>query len=138
MGKKISHIASKSKYSLYVQGYNYSREAAALGPTDTISCEYQKSNGETSHRYGVASTYLYHLTEDGQLDPLAIVIDWKGSANNSITVFNRELNMSDQAMDWVWRYAKTCVQTSDWLRHDVTVHLTNTHIIEEATIVAAK
>ncbi|KAJ6191381.1 hypothetical protein N7519_001402 [Penicillium mononematosum] len=32
---------------------------------------------------------------------------------------------------------KTCVQCSDWLRHEVTVHLTNTHLVEEATIVAA-
>ena len=34
--------------------------------------------------------------------------------------------------------AKTCVQTSDWMRHNVTVHLTNTHLIEEATIVGAQ
>lgn len=29
------------------------------------------------------------------------------------------------------------MQCSDWLRHEVTVHLTNTHLIEEATIVAS-
>jgi hypothetical protein len=29
------------------------------------------------------------------------------------------------------------VQCSDWLRHEVTVHLTNTHLIEEAIIVAS-
>jgi Lipoxygenase len=36
------------------------------------------------------------------------------------------------------RSAKTCVQTSDWLQHEVTVHLTNTHLIEEATIVGVQ
>ena len=30
------------------------------------------------------------------------------------------------------------MQTSDWIRHEVTVHLTNTHLIEESTIVAAQ
>lgn len=33
--------------------------------------------------------------------------------------------------------AKTCVQSSDWVRHEMTVHLTHTHLIEEAVIVGA-
>lgn len=33
--------------------------------------------------------------------------------------------------------AKTCVQTSDWFRHEVTVHLTRTHLVEETIIVSA-
>lgn len=33
--------------------------------------------------------------------------------------------------------AKTCVQTSDWFRHEVTAHLTRTHLVEEAVIVSA-
>lgn len=32
------------------------------------------------------------------------------------------------------RYVYKC---SDWLRHEVTVHLTNTHLVEESVIVAA-
>jgi hypothetical protein len=71
------------------------------------------------------------------LRTLAIVLDWRGSAQNSVTIYNKELSLSKQDTDWPWRYAKTCVQTSDWLRHEVTVHLTLTHLVEEATIVGA-
>lgn len=39
--------------------------------------------------------------------------------------------------DWSSDIAKTCVQCSDWFQHEVTAHLTNTHFVEEAIIVAS-
>lgn len=43
----------------------------------------------------------------------------------------------EKKTDWAWRYAKTCAQVSDWARHELTVHLTDSHFMEEAIIVAA-
>ncbi|KAG8761312.1 hypothetical protein FRC12_009426 [Ceratobasidium sp. 428] len=92
-------------------------------------------------RYGAAPVALFHLADNGHLHPLAIVIDYKGSMAASIVIFNKRSTPSDdlakEAQDWPWRYAKTCVQSADWLRHEVTIHLVNTHLVEEATIVAA-
>ncbi|MCJ1433369.1 hypothetical protein MMC27_002729 [Xylographa pallens] len=142
MQAKIGKLAIEAPGSLYMQDYSYFREAAGIKPSEAISCEYEyvdKGKKVKSTRYGVAAVCLFHLNEDtGKLAPLAIVCDWRGS--NSVTIYNQDppRSTSDQAVDWPWRYAKTCVQTSDWLRHEVTVHLTNTHLIEEATIVGAQ
>lgn len=65
------------------------------------------------------------------LQPLAIVIDAATEIKDekttivsaAVTIYNKELASSEQKVDWPWRYAKTCVQCSDWLRHEVTVHL---------------
>ncbi|GFG03218.1 hypothetical protein IFM61392_02692 [Aspergillus lentulus] len=149
----ITDLRNSCRESLYMQDYSYFREAAGLGPTADIKCEFDEA-GRKSYRYGCASVCLFYLNDKGQLYPLAIVIDWRGSAENSVTIYNRELikrkdlrsgsekqdqkqKVTDEAHDWPWRYAKTCVQCSDWLRHEVTVHLTNTHMIEEAVIVAS-
>jgi hypothetical protein len=144
MSDKIRKLASERRDSLYMQDYSYFRRDAGVPEDAEISCEYDehyeensKAKTRKSKRYGVASVCLFHLTDDGQLEPLAIVIDWRGSAQKSVTIYNKELNKTDQRQDWAWRYAKTCVQSSDWIRHEVTVHLTNTHLIEEATIVGA-
>lgn len=60
--------------------------------------------------------------------------------DNSVVIFNKRISPSDstasEANDWPWRYAKTCAQVSDFLRHEVTVHLVNTHFVEEVVIVA--
>lgn len=60
--------------------------------------------------------------------------------DDSVTIFNKQLDPSDstdkEKTDWPWRYAKTCAQVADWVRHEVTVHLVNTHFIEEVIIVA--
>jgi hypothetical protein len=144
MHDKIKRLASERRDSLYMQDYSYFRRDADLPADAEIFCQYDEhyeENGKAktrkANRYGVASVCLFHLTDDGQLEPLAIVIDWRGSAENSVTIYNKELNKTAQKEDWAWRYAKTCVQSSDWIRHEVTVHLTNTHLIEEATIVGA-
>ncbi|KAJ5824678.1 hypothetical protein N7447_007018 [Penicillium robsamsonii] len=154
----ITDLNNSCKESLYMQDYSYFREAAGLDPTAVIRCEFddpnEKDKSKKSYRYGCASVCLFYLNDEGQLYPLAIVIDWRGSAERSVTIYNRELikrknirsgsekhdqkqKVTDEAHDWAWRYAKTCVQCSDWLRHEVTVHLTNTHLIEEAIIVAS-
>lgn len=145
MKKKIQDLVANDRDSLYMQDYSYFRRAAGLSESEQISCDFEESyhsgNGvrrKISQRYGVASVCLFHLPEDGQLQPLAIVLDWRGSAAASVTIYNKELPLAKQREDWPWRYAKTCVQTSDWIRHEVTVHLINTHFIEESTIVAAQ
>lgn len=75
------------------------------------------------------------------LHPVAIIIDYRGDMSSSVTIFNRRIYSSDgtayEETEWPWRYAKMCAQSSDWLRHEVTIHLTNTHLIEEAVIVSA-
>lgn len=145
MKKKIQDLSANDRDALYMQDYSYFRKAAGMGPSDVFTCEFEEqyksglgNKTKTSHRYGVASVCLFHLPEDGMLTPLAIVLDWRGSADKSITIYNKELSLSQQREDWPWRYAKTCVQSADWIRHEVTVHLTNTHFMEEATIVGAQ
>ncbi|KAL4784142.1 lipoxygenase [Aspergillus varians] len=146
----IENLKETSRHSLYMQDYSYFRAAAKLGPSDDIKCK----SATEGYRYGCASVCLFYLNEYGKLYPLAIVIDWRGTAEKSVTIFNRTLfkfkkdlksenynstpdQLKQEADDWSWRYAKTCVQTSDWFRHEVTVHLVNTHFVEEAIIVAS-
>jgi hypothetical protein len=75
------------------------------------------------------------------LHPVAIIIDYRGDMESSVTIFNERIISTaptkGEERNWPWRYAKMCAQSSDWLRHEVTIHLTNTHLIEEAVIVAA-
>jgi hypothetical protein len=144
MKKKIQDLSSKDRASLYVQDYSYFRKFAGMNEDAEMSCEfietYESGDGKketTSKRYGMGSVCLFHLQSDGMLQPLAIVLDYRGRKENSVTIYNKELSLSDQKNDWPWRYAKTCVQCSDWVRHEITVHLTLTHLIEEATIVGA-
>ncbi|CAK3739816.1 Linoleate 9S-lipoxygenase 2 [Lecanosticta acicola] len=145
MKAKIQDLSKNDRASLYIQDYSYFRKAAGMTEEEEIISEFEETyetgsgkQTKKSYRYGVASVCLFHLPEDGQLRPLAIVLDWRGSAQNSVTVYNKELSLSEQREDWAWRYAKTCVQCSDWLRHEVTVHLINTHFIEESCIVGAQ
>ncbi|QRV94532.1 lipoxygenase [Ceratobasidium sp. AG-Ba] len=137
-------LQSTSPDDLYVQDYSYFR--AAMGASDNE--ELQSSEGasddpnSTDRRYAAAPVALYNLEAKGQLHPLAIVIDYKGSMAASVVIFNTRLtstsgDLSQEAKDWPWRYAKTVVQSADWLRHEVTIHLVNTHLVEETTIVAA-
>lgn len=128
--------------TLYVQDCRFFRDAISyshgktkaptIGPSDPLT--------DNTGKYGCASVSLFQLHEDGKLHPLAVCIDYKGSIENSVTSFNRRTTPNDssahEASDWSWRYAKTCAQVSDYLRHQVAVHLVNTHLIEEAVIVA--
>ncbi|CUA67249.1 hypothetical protein RSOLAG22IIIB_13352 [Rhizoctonia solani] len=133
--KNVQDHLKTCEGSLYVQDYRYFREAMGLSGDQDIA--------SGTGRYGVAPVALFHLRDDGKLHPLAIVIDYKGTMANSVVIFNSRLEPTSkdqlhlEKQDWPWRYAKTCVQCADWLRHEVTIHLVNTHLVEEVVIVAA-
>ena len=69
----------------------------------------------------------FYLNDDVTLQPLAIIIDWRGSAEASVTIYNRQLikrdanlqspaaekdtydeegDKIDEAHDWAWRYGE--------------------------------
>ncbi|KAL2279913.1 hypothetical protein FJTKL_13063 [Diaporthe vaccinii] len=125
--------ASKTS-SLYVQDCGYYRSVLGV----SADAEFKADNTpKDKPRYASSSVTLFHLTDSGKLHPLAILIDFKGSIKNSVTIFNTRKSpdgQADQANDWPWRYAKSVAQSSDWLQHELTVHLTNCHLVEEATI----
>ncbi|KIW31196.1 uncharacterized protein PV07_02864 [Cladophialophora immunda] len=127
-----SLLSSGNPESFYVQDCSYFRSAVgAEQHADLISND--------GMRRLCATVTLFQLTDAGVFHPLAIVVDYKGSLADSVVIFNRRStpSASESKDDWPWRYAKTCAQVSDWLRHEVTVHLVNTHLVEEVTIVAA-
>ncbi|KAH6884010.1 lipoxygenase [Thelonectria olida] len=122
--------------SLFVQDCRYFREAVGAQPNEELHHkEYVSDNS-----WACAAVTLFQLHRDGQLHPVAIVCDYKSTMANSVTIFNQRRLPTDpsnqEESDWAWRYAKTCAQVSDWIRHEVSVHLTRAHMIEEALIVA--
>ena len=131
---------------LFVQDYSYFREATGVSNDEEFrnvvpELAAGKPTGNMAFRFACAPVVIFQLHCDGRLHPLAITIDHKGSLDNSVTIFNRRLTPDDQSDvdekdDWAWRYAKTCAQTADWSRHEVAVHLVETHMVEEAIIVA--
>ncbi|KAH8160027.1 hypothetical protein CIB48_g8216 [Xylaria polymorpha] len=131
---------------LLIQDYSWFREATGVSNDEEFnSVIHEKVLGIETHnsttRYACASVVIFQLHSDGRLHPLAITLDYKGNLNNSITIFNRRLTPDAKGSvkekdDWPWRYAKTCAQTADWASHQVGVHLVDTHLIEEAIIVA--
>jgi hypothetical protein len=133
-----SVVAAIENGSLYVQDCSYFRNAFGVGESADIVAKDE--NGAGVPRYGCASVALFDLHDSGLLHPLAIVIDYKKSIQDSVVIFNKRLSPEekkiDEKADWPWRYAKTCAQVSDWIRHEVQVHLVNTHLVEEVIIVA--
>ena len=135
--KVIMDLGYGSPDSLYVQDYSYFREAAEMDKSAIIKCEFEETYEEggqiktrKSHRYGCASVCLFYLNDSGVLQPLSIVIDWRGSADKSVTIYNRELikrdsyfqsiiaeagekdedsKTIDQAHDWAWRYGECLI-----------------------------
>ena len=138
-----SQIANANTKELYIQDYSYFREAVKAGKDD----ELLTTDPEMEiTRFACAAVSLFQLHSDGKLHPLAIVIDWKGTMEKSVTVFNKRTRPADpyyappsaeEKSDWPWRYAKTCAQVSDWINHEMAIHLVNTHLVEEVIIVAA-
>ena len=127
----VVKLLTDDSTSIFIQDYSYFRSAMGV----SLNHEF-KSDG----RYGCSSVALFHLEPEGKLHPLAITIDYKGSMEKSVTIFNRRISSTspgDESGDWPWRYAKMCTQSSDWLRHEVVTHLVNTHLVEEVIIVAA-
>lgn len=123
--------------SLFMQDCSYFREAA--GVSDPAGELHNKQPGSNDN-WTCCAVSLFRLHEDGKLHPVAICIDYKGSMDKSVTIFNQRMLPTDSTAgekeDWPWRYAKTCAQVSDWIRHELAVHLTESHLVEEAIIVA--
>lgn len=125
-------LQSVEASSLYMQDCSYFRKAINVTPDAMM-----KSDDGT--RFACAAVSLFHLSSAGKLHPLAIVVDYKESMEKSVVIFNKRSSPgsnSSEATDWPWRYAKLCAQVSDWSRHEIAVHLVNTHFIEEVVIVA--
>ena len=131
----VKFLSSTAHEDLYAQDCSYFRKACGYGPNDVMVDE-----GTMGNRFSCATISLFHLNPDGQLHPLAICIDYKGDLDESVIIFNKRLSPSDSTAsekeDWPWRFAKTCAQVSDWTRHEITVHFTDTHFVEEVIIVA--
>jgi hypothetical protein len=133
----VSALARVDSKSLYVQDGSYFRRAA--GVSDPTAILHHKQPG-SEECWTVGAVSLFQLHEDGKIHPIAICIDYRGSLDNSVTIFNKRLSPYDstasEKQDWPWRYAKTCAQVTDWMRHELAVHLTCSHFVEEAIIVA--
>lgn len=139
---KSHHIAGANPKMLDVQDCRYIR--AAVNAEDTE--ELVSKDPDTPDRFACAPVALFQLHPDGKLHPIAMVIDYKGNMDNSVVIINKRLQPNDpfyaepsesEKNDGPWRYAKTCVQSSDWIRHEMAIHLLNTHLVEEVIIVAA-
>ncbi|KAK0110865.1 hypothetical protein ONS96_002453 [Cadophora gregata f. sp. sojae] len=121
--------------SFFIQDCSYFRDAADAAPDTVLKSDDGK-------RFGCASVTLLQLREDGNLHPLAIIIDYKVSMEKSVVIFNKRITPQDskatEEQDWPWRYAKMCSQVSDWTKHEIQVHLNDCHFVEEASIVAAQ
>ncbi|KIJ29020.1 hypothetical protein M422DRAFT_61874 [Sphaerobolus stellatus SS14] len=127
----VKELLKGDPVNFYVQDYSDFRSTMGVSPNADFASE---------GRYGCSSVVLFHLEPDGKLHPVAITLDYKGSMQHSVTIFNRRITSTipgDESADWPWRYAKMCAQVSDWLRHEVAVHLVNTHLVEEVIIVSA-
>lgn len=141
----VELLTSHGQEAFYMQDCSYFRKAIRLSDTADIVVE-DELNGDKYQRWNAATVTLFHLPEDGRLHPIAIVLDYKGAMKNSITAFNKRIKAHHvlnepapgEKEDWAWRYAKTVSQSADWLRHEIGVHLTNTHLVEEAVIVATQ
>lgn len=141
----MKQLLSENK-DLFIQDYSYFRPATGLSDAESFKNTIPelvggKPTGKFAFRYACAPIIIFQLHSDGRLHPLAITLDYKSNLDNSITIFNRRLRPDDQSNisekeDWPWRYAKTCAQTADWARHEIATHLVDTHMIEEAVIVA--
>jgi hypothetical protein len=132
-------LLSTSPSSFYVVDNSDYRYVLGLAPDAPIV-----ATGAGQPAFGCSSITLFSLSNAGKLHPVAICLDYKGSlkADKSVTIFNKRLTPEahgvDESTDWPWRYAKMATSVSDWARHELAVHLTETHLVEEATIVAAQ
>jgi len=138
---KLIDEAAKAK-SLYVQDYSDFRAMVGAQPSEIFTSNASLPDDTPKDRWAVAPVCLFNLpAADGILHPLGIVIDYIKDMASSVVIFNQRLNSSvtsiDEATDWPWRYAKTCIQVADWHKHELGVHLSLTHLVEEAIIVAA-
>jgi hypothetical protein len=136
-------LIEKSASSFWVADYSYFRVAAGLKNDDPIiNKDYAGLPKPEPTRYGGAPIILFHLSDEGQIHPTAIIIDYMVNVKvNPVTIFNERLCAKDKHLSgtesWPWRYAKTCAIAADWVDHEIRVHLTEAHFIDEAIIVGA-
>lgn len=137
-GQWATILAKSDPKSLFVQDGSYFRKAVGVSDPTTV-LHHKEPSGDECWTVGAVS--LFQLHENGKLHPVAICIDYRGSLEKSVTIFNKRMSPQDSTSgekeDWPWRYAKTCAQVTDWMRHELAVHLTLSHFVEEAIIVAA-
>ncbi|KAH6903407.1 lipoxygenase [Coprinopsis sp. MPI-PUGE-AT-0042] len=140
----VEELLVNSPSSFYVVDNSDYRRLLGLAPNDLLVSESAptKNVPAGNPQHGAASVTLFSLSGAGKLHPVAICLDYRGSMSDSVTIFNKRLTPGaqgiDEAADWPWRYAKMCSSMSDWTRHELAVHLSETHLIEEAIIVAAQ
>ena len=135
----VQLMENAGKNALYIQDCSYFRKAVGI-KDGAVSLMEKGGWFDAGNRYTSASVSLFQLDPKGRLHPVAIVIDYKGSMDKSVTIFNRRIDAdakADESTDWPWRYAKTCSQSADWARHEIACHLAHTHLVEEVTIVSA-
>ncbi|OQE27015.1 hypothetical protein PENFLA_c006G02703 [Penicillium flavigenum] len=106
--QNITDLKDNCREPLYMQDYSYFREAVGLDPTAVIKSAFDKPDDKV---------------KGSQLYPLAIVVDWRGTADRSVTIYNRELmkrkdlrsgsennwqkgKIIEEAHDWPWRYGE--------------------------------
>jgi hypothetical protein len=80
-------IDSADKGFLYVQDASYFRAAVGADPKAILSVKGK----DGKERYGTAPVTLFHLQPNGKLHPLAIIVDYRGSIEDSVVIFNKRL-----------------------------------------------
>ncbi|KAK4645760.1 hypothetical protein QC761_204370 [Podospora bellae-mahoneyi] len=135
--KWLDFFAKVDKSSLFVQDGSYFRKAFGISNPEQVLHHKQPGSDDN---WCVGAVTLFQLHDDGKLHPIAICLDHKGSMEKSTTIFNKRMTPYDSTAgekeDWPWRYAKTASQVTDWMRHELAVHLTLSHLVEESIIVA--
>ncbi|KAM5343366.1 hypothetical protein ACJ41O_011903 [Fusarium nematophilum] len=88
---------------ILIQDYSYFREATGIKDEDSfkntvpeLKPDQKTPTGNFTFRYACAPVVIFQLNSDGRLHPLAITLDYKGSLNKSITIFNRRLTPDDK------------------------------------------
>ncbi|KAI5780996.1 lipoxygenase [Peziza echinospora] len=131
----------------------------------SLASQAQQSNTSTTSENWSGQLQMKYSLQDaakdsetaGRLHPLGILIDYVKDMASFVVIFNKRLmptkapsanfhlttpdnnteETTDEATEWPWRYTKSCVQVADWHEHLLGVHLSLTHLVEEAVIVAA-
>jgi len=106
-----------------VHDCSYFPDAVKGKSSDTLS------SADDQH-FACATVSLFHIGAASQLHPILIVLDYNGDMENSIVIFNKRVTLiapeasenakllEQEKNDWLWRYAKTGAQVSDWFRHE--------------------
>lgn len=98
--------ATTQKNTFYVQDCSYFREAIQEKDEGFI----EHIHDGTESRFLGATVSLYQLRAQGELHPLAIILDYRQTISQSVVIFNERLSPAasseSEETDWPWRYAK--------------------------------